>query len=141
MEYNIREVRPDDFDDLFVLVEQFVTSFEPDRAGFELCLRHLMPNEAAKLLVAEFNNQAIGYCLGFDHYTFYANNRVAWVEEITVKAEFRRQGIGRALMAEFEAWAESRGSKLVGLATRRAAPFYIALGYSESAIYFRKLLL
>ena len=29
---------------------------------------------------------------------------------------------------------------VVALATRRAAPFYRALGYEESAIYFRKIL-
>jgi len=52
----------------------------------------------------------------------------------------RRDGVGRALMAAFEAWAKSRGSRLVGLATRRAAPFYKALGYEESATFFRKLL-
>ena len=45
-----------------------------------------------------------------------------------------------ALMAEFERWATERGAALVALATRRAAPFYLALGYEESATYFRKLL-
>ena len=43
-------------------------------------------------------------------------------------------------MEEFEQWARSRGSKLVALATRRAAAFYLELGYEESAGYFRKLL-
>jgi hypothetical protein len=43
-------------------------------------------------------------------------------------------------MAAFEQWAADRGSRLVGLATRRAAPFYAALGYEESAAYLRKLL-
>jgi GNAT superfamily N-acetyltransferase len=75
-----------------------------------------------------------------DHYTLFANGRVAWVEEIMVRADMRGQGIGRALMEAFEAWARSRSSRLVALATRRAAPFYAALDYEESAIYFRKLL-
>ncbi len=43
-------------------------------------------------------------------------------------------------MDGFEQWASSRESKLIALATRRAAPFYLALGYDESAIYFRKLI-
>jgi hypothetical protein len=43
-------------------------------------------------------------------------------------------------MQDFERWAAERGAKLVALATRRAAPFYQALGYQESATYFRKLL-
>jgi len=50
------------------------------------------------------------------------------------------QGTGRALMAAFEAWAAGRGCALVALATRRAAPFYRALGYEESAAYYRRLL-
>jgi len=41
-------------------------------------------------------------------------------------------------MARFEEWTASHGAKLVALATRRAAEFYRALGYTESAVYFRK---
>lgn len=72
--------------------------------------------------------------------TFNANGRVSWIEEIMAAESRRRQGIGRALMDEFEKWARSRGSKLIGLATRRAAPFYDALGYEASATYYRKIL-
>ena len=43
-------------------------------------------------------------------------------------------------MSAFERWAVVRDCALVALATRRAAPFYRALGYEESAVYFRKIL-
>jgi hypothetical protein len=43
-------------------------------------------------------------------------------------------------MTVFERWSDRRGAKLVALATRRAAGFYRAVGYEESATYFRKLL-
>jgi GNAT superfamily N-acetyltransferase len=43
-------------------------------------------------------------------------------------------------MSAFEQWAADWGCVLVALATRRAAPFYRALGYEESAIYHRKVL-
>lgn len=43
-------------------------------------------------------------------------------------------------MSAFERWAAAEGCALVALATRRAAPFYRAIGYEESAVYFRKLL-
>ena len=140
MNCTIREASPDDLDDVFALTEQFAASFRPDRESFDHCVSHLMPDESAKLFVAEYDGQIAGYCLGFDHYALYANGRVSWVEEITVREELRRKGIGRALMNACEAWARLRGSKLVGLATRRAAQFYAALGYEESAVYFRKLL-
>jgi GNAT superfamily N-acetyltransferase len=78
--------------------------------------------------------------LGFEHLTLFANGRVAWVEELMVDESLRRQGLGRQLMDAFTEWVRSRHCRLVALATRRAAPFYQALGYEESATYFRKLL-
>jgi hypothetical protein len=43
-------------------------------------------------------------------------------------------------MTYFEEWAKSKGAVLSALATRRAATFYQAIEYEESAAYFRKLL-
>lgn len=43
-------------------------------------------------------------------------------------------------MVLIEEKAIERGSKLVALATRRASDFYKAVGYDESATYFKKIL-
>jgi GNAT superfamily N-acetyltransferase len=80
----------------------------------------------------------VSYLLGFCHLTFYANGPVGWVEEVVVRGHDRGQGIGGALMSAFEQWAAAQGCALVALATRRAAPFYRAVG--ESATCFRKVL-
>jgi hypothetical protein len=45
-----------------------------------------------------------------------------------------------ALMMAFERWALERNCRLVALATRRVVPFYVALGYEQSATYLRKVL-
>ena len=84
--------------------------------------------------------ETVGYLLGFEHLTFYANGPVGWVEEVFVRGQDRGRGAGRALMSAFEQWAAVRDCALIALATRRAAPFYRALGYEESAAYFRKIL-
>lgn len=136
----IRPASSADADALFELAEQFATSFRPQRETFDICLRAIEADPSSRLGVAEHEGQIVGYCLGFDHFSFFANGRVAWVEEIMVRAECRRQGIGAQLMAEFEEWARSRGAKLVALATRRAAAFYTALGYKQSATYLRKVI-
>jgi GNAT superfamily N-acetyltransferase len=65
---------------------------------------------------------------------------VGWVEEVVVRPGNRGGGVGGALMGAFEQWAAAEGCALVALATRRAAPFYRAVGYEESATYFRKVL-
>ena len=140
MTLSIRKATERDADVLFTLAQDFATSFAPERAAFETALADIIASEAANLSVAEVDGEVVGYCLGFDHYTFYANGRVSWVEEITVKESMRREGVGRALMANFEEWSSERGSRLVALATRRAAPFYRSIGYEESATFFRMLL-
>ena len=140
MDIAVRKATIADAEALFDLVRGFATSFGSDRGAFQRSFEELLRDESVWLAVAEWSGAVAGYCLGFDHYTFYANGRVSWVEEITVRPELRRKGVGRTLMQAFEQWATTRASKLVGLATRRAEAFYSALGYEQSAIYFRKLL-
>jgi GNAT superfamily N-acetyltransferase len=140
MSISFRDATLDDADELFEIVKDFATSFSPERSAFETSLRHIVGDETAKLMVALFEGQIAGYCLGFDHYAFYANGRVSWVEEIAVQEDFRKKGIGRQLMKAFEKWSVSRESRLVGLATRRASAFYEALDYENSATFYRKLL-
>lgn len=140
MDAVIREADIKDEEEIFKLVKIFATSFKPERVLFRESLKHILNDDSALLLLAETNNQVIGYCLAFDHYAFYANGRVSWLEEIMVDKTFRRVGIGKQLMVKFEEWAKSRNSKVIALATRRASLFYSAIGYEESAIFFRKLL-
>ena len=136
----IRAAAPQDTDALLALARGFATSFVVEPDAFQHMLLAVLADTNARLVVAKQDGQVIGYLLGFVHATFYANGLVAWVEEITVSASHRRQGVGRWLMQDFERWAAERGARLVALATRRAAPFYQALGYEESATYLRKLL-
>jgi GNAT superfamily N-acetyltransferase len=51
-----------------------------------------------------------------------------------------RSGVGTQLARAFEEWAAREGATLIALATRRATTFYLAIGFEESAAYFRKLL-
>jgi len=136
----IRPATAADADALFPLAAALSSSFAVERGAFDRSLHALVADDSAALLVAEIGDALGGYLLGFDHFTFYANGRVAWIEEILVVETARRGGIGAALDAAFESWARDRGCRLVALATRRAAPFYLACGYEESASYFRKLL-
>jgi GNAT superfamily N-acetyltransferase len=136
----IRPAQLTDGDALFSLASAFAISFSVERLAFESSFAALLQSPDAFIAVASDSGRVVGYVLGFDHHTFYANGRVSCVEEIMVYEDVRRRGVGRELMGSFEQWARSRQSKLVGLATRRAAPFYRSLGYDESATYFSSLL-
>jgi GNAT superfamily N-acetyltransferase len=136
---HIRMANQEDAIPVYRLAKDFATSFVVHESAFAHAFHTLLTEPNAYLAVAT-DEDIDGYLLGFDHYTFFANGRVAWVEEITVRQDCRRRGIGWRLMQAFESWARDRQAKLVALATRRAAPFYQAIGYEESATYFRKLL-
>jgi GNAT superfamily N-acetyltransferase len=140
MMFTVRPAQLNDCDALFTLARGFATSFTVEHSAFESAFAALIQSPEAFLTVAAEGERVVGYVLGFDHHTFYANGRVAWVEEIMVAEDVRGRGAGRKLMESLEQWARRRQSKLVALATRRAAPFYLSLGYDESATFFRKLL-
>lgn len=118
--YQVRPASLIDADQVAGLAGELAQSFPFDRAAFDRSYPALR--------------------VGFAHLTFYANGPVAWVEEILVRPEHRRRRVGQALMAAFGEWASGRDCALVALATRRAAPFYQALGYEEPAVYPRRIL-
>jgi GNAT superfamily N-acetyltransferase len=136
----VRPAVPGDLEDVAALAAGLALSFAFRQEAFRASYPCLLADPGACLLVAAGRDGALGYLLGFGHLTFYANGPVAWVEEVAVRAGERGRGAGRALMSAFEGWAAGRGCALVAAATRRAAPFYRAVGYEESAAYFRKVL-
>jgi GNAT superfamily N-acetyltransferase len=136
----VRPARPADAEQVAGLAGELATSFPFRRASFDTTFPALIAAQDGCLLVAADQDECLGYLLGFRHLTFYANGPVSWVEEVMVREQHRELGIGRALMNAFERWASGQGCALVALATRRAAPFYRALGYQESAAYLRKVL-
>jgi GNAT superfamily N-acetyltransferase len=155
--FRIRHATADDAGAVAGLAAGLAQSFAFSRASFDAHYPDLLAAGHACLLVADGTvdgstvdggtagedgsaPDCVGYLLGFEHLTFYANGRVAWVEEVFVRGDQRGRGAGRALMGAFEDWARGRGCALTALATRRAAPFYHALGYQDSAAYLRKLL-
>ena len=138
--HQIRHAGPGDAVAVADLAAGLAQSFTFSRARFDLSYPALLDARDACLLLAADREEYLGYLLGFRHLTFYANGPVGWVEEVFVRHQDRGRGTGRALMNAFEQWAADQGCTLIALATRRAAPFYRALGYEQSAIYHRKIL-
>ena len=97
MSIDVREAREEDVDDLLPLVRYFVSSFTLDDIAFKNSFVRLIGTPGSIALVAEQEEKLIGYCLGFCHDTFYANGRVAWLEEIMVPEPYRRKRVGEAL--------------------------------------------
>lgn len=137
----IRPAHPNDADGVWPLARDFATSFTPVREAFDSTWQQLIGAPDTLLLVAEVADDSIvGYLLGSTHLTFLANGRVAWVDEIMVDPNNCLSGIGKRLMEVAENWARQNGAAYLALASRRAGPFYTAIDYQDSAIFYKKTL-
>ena len=137
---NDRKTSRTDLEQVFHLASDLATSFKVDRNVFEHSYLTCIAEEHSLVLVAEKNDEIIGYLLGYDHLGFFSNGRITGVEELFVKPEYRANGIGKLLMEHAEEWARERGASLIIAITRRASLFYKQIGYEESASYFLKIL-
>ena len=136
----IRRAERGDEHVLLLLAQSFATSFRLDSARFSMQLETILADRASVLLVAATDGGVIGYVGASVHPTLYASGLVGWIEELMVEPRQRRGGVGRLLVSAVEGWIEAQGAVMVALATRRAGEFWLAVGYEESATYFRKLL-
>ena len=137
----VRPATPADRHRIWQLAQELATSFVPERLVFDASFDALLAAPNNLVLVADSPTQGVvGYVLTSHHVAFFTNGPVAWVEELIVDQPARNGGAGRALMSAVEDWARSLGAAYVSLATRRTAAFYTAIGYEESAAFFRKLL-
>ena len=136
----VRPARIEDDSALFLLTSQFPTPTPCSHDVFVGLLEAKLQYPTACVLVAEHEGTVIGYVSGSARSAFYVGGLTAWVDEILVLPELRREGIGKRLMEAFEAWASRLNCRSVALATRGAAPFYEHLGYATTAGYFKKYL-
>ena len=134
----IRAASEKDEEAVFRLAEQLSSKFKVERAAFSDSFTRLLVAEDVYLHVVEKSGEIVAYLLGWSRVAFYSNGAVAWIQEIVVHPECRRSGIGKSIMTHFERWSADRSARVISLATRGASDFYLALGYTESATYYKK---
>ena len=134
----IRPAEQQDAPQLWTLVQQFPTPSPPDEKAFSSAFDSMLLDPSSLVAVAIVDLAMVGYVSGYRHSTFYASGSTAWVDELYVHPDYRRRGLGRRLMYEFERWAWSHECKLSGLATNGARDFYEQLGYVSKAGYYKK---
>jgi len=134
----VRPANDSDREAVLELATVMAVSFTVERGPFLRSFAAVLDAPSAHLLVIDSGSTVGGYLLGFEHPAFFANGSVAWIEEIAVRENLRRQNLGSRLMAAFEDGVRERESRLVALATTRASNFYEAIGYTRHAAYYRK---
>jgi len=134
----IREALKKDENCVAELVKKFQSSPAFDTKIFSSIWSEKITDPNSYIGVAVINGLIIGYVSGYIHSAFYANGLVFWVDEIFVKEETRKVGVGSMLMNSVEIWVGERNCNLIALATNGAKQFYPQFGFEETAGYFKK---
>jgi GNAT superfamily N-acetyltransferase len=111
---------------LFSIEADFAVDERKQRNGLELMIN--APEERC-IMVAELQGRVVGMCTAQLLVSTAEGGRAALIEDMVIHEDYRRQGIGRALLQEIESWALKHGAKrLQLLADRNNIP---ALAYYQ----------
>jgi DNA-binding transcriptional MerR regulator/predicted N-acetyltransferase YhbS len=119
---------------------ELVTAFDAAGAQFDPAIDHTdqrrfadlaaaYPGERELLLVAEESGSVAGAAMGF-----VSSGSEVTLRILSVAADRRRQGIGRALLRAFEASALRLGATRISLGADAEAGFYIRHGYQTKLL-------
>lgn len=102
------------------------------RGDAEVLRRSLFEQRAAEALLLEVGVEAVGYAIFFTTFSTFECRSGIWLEDVYVRSDHRRGGIGRAVMERLAAIARERGHvRLEWCAlewNRPALDFYAGLG-------------
>lgn len=147
MDLTIRPATAQDYDDLCEIIAEVdemhrrqcphIFQKPPGPARERAYIQGLLADEDHGLFVAESGGRVAGFLHVVVHDTppipILVPRRLAVVDNLVVRRDLRRAGIGRALMERAEQWAREQGATEIDLTVFEfnagAIAFYRSLGY------------
>jgi GNAT superfamily N-acetyltransferase len=111
-ETRIRAVASDDVETLFGLIlelAEYEKLADKVNGNAEVLRRTLFEQRAAEALLIERSGEAIGYAIFFTTFSSFECRSGIWLEDVYVRPEHRRGGIGREVMEHLARIAVERG--------------------------------
>jgi len=108
----IRAVAEDDAETLFGLIlelAEYEKLADKVNGDAEVLRRTLFEQRAAEALLIERHGEAIGYAIFFTTFSSFECRSGIWLEDVYVRPEHRRGGIGQEVMEHLAAIAVERG--------------------------------
>jgi GNAT superfamily N-acetyltransferase len=109
-------VRPATIEDISVLFQLIQALAESEKLSHEVTgnaetlKQHLFGSPSyAEAILAEIEGKAVGFALFFNNYSTFLTQPGMYLEDLFVLPEYRRQGMGKALITYLAELAVSRG--------------------------------
>jgi GNAT superfamily N-acetyltransferase len=108
----IRDARRSDLDEIIALVHELAAyEREPEAVVLDrdVFAEHLFgPEAAARTLVAEHEGAVAGFALYYRTFSTWLGRDGIWLEDLFVRPQFRRHGLGRALLDALRSRTDGR---------------------------------
>jgi GNAT superfamily N-acetyltransferase len=131
VELTLRSATPADVSVLFELIQALAEYEKLSHAvtgNAEALKEHLFGSKPyIEAILAEYAGQAVGFALFFHNYSTFLTKPGIYLEDLFVLPEFRRKGIGKAILTYLAQLAVSRGCGRLE---------WSVLDWNESAIAF-----
>jgi GNAT superfamily N-acetyltransferase len=111
-ELTIRPAREADAETLFGLILEladYEKLTDAVRGDVEVLRRSLFEEKAAEALIVELEGEAVGYAIFFTTFSTFECRSGIWVEDVYVRPDRRRGGLGQAVMEQLAGLALERG--------------------------------
>jgi len=134
----IRPAQPADEGAILKLLPMVPASADLDEVGIQAAGLRLRETPSLTVLVAEA--ERTGQVVGFLALSLVPTltGPKAWIDDLAVHPDYRRQGIGGALVEEAVRWARERGCRYLFLDTSKgnlpAQAFYQACGFEPGGV-------
>jgi GNAT superfamily N-acetyltransferase len=140
----IRRASISDAAALHAFAARLALDHAPEASAHERELRAALDDERSLVLIAEDEGRPLGSLVaGVLPMPIYGA-RLAFLQELYVDEAARGDGVGRALIDAFDAWARERGAAVEALGTSRppAMAFYERLGFvtRPTTYYWRRVI-
>ena len=153
MNFEIEPARPGDvprlvdlLNDLFGVELDFTADESRQARGLELLIAATATSDRLTVAVAR-NEQGAAIAMGSAQLVISTAEGAlsAWIEDIVVHPDYRRQGIGKRLLEHLLAWAKTRGATRAQLVADKenagAGLFYDGLGWQSTQLTVRRMMI
>ncbi len=127
---NIREVKVTDYNEIYLLNQELGYLYPIEKV--EERIAYITQNTKDIILVAEHDNEVIGYIHGSPYELLYSDSLIN-ILGFVVKEKYRNAGVGNLLISNLECWAKENGYSGVRLVSGydrlNAHRFYQKHGY------------
>lgn len=132
----IRKVRLADADDIYY-INKTSLGYDYDSDKQKMKIQNVIQDDSQVIFVAEIDNKTVGYIHLVNYDVIYADNYKNCLG-LAVDNDYKRMGIGSALLSQGEKWAKENGAVGIrlcsGIEREKAHKFYFANGYKENKI-------